>query len=170
MIETSRLRLEPFAERHISARYVSWLNDPEVVRLSDQRFRTHTLESCRDYLRSFEGTPHNFWAIVAKDESLGHVGNLNAYVDVHHGVADMGILIGERSVWGRGYGYEAWSAAMAFLLARPDVRKVAAGTTTLNHGMLGVMRRAGMVDDGIRRRHAVVDGVEADVVHMAVFK
>lgn len=77
VLRTSRLRLEPFAEPHLTERYVGWLNDPDVVRFSEQRHRRHTLASCEAYWRSFEGTPNHFWAIVADDASLGHIGNIN---------------------------------------------------------------------------------------------
>ena len=132
VLETRRLRLEPFSESRLTDRYVGWLNDPEVVRFSEQRHRTHTLQSCRDYLASFAGTPHYFWAVVACDVALGHIGNVNAYVDPTNRVADVGILIGERRVWGAGYGSEAWQAVCGFLLDELELRKVTAGTLATN--------------------------------------
>src|SRR6185436_19791092 len=113
---TKRLQVEPFSvERHLSDRYVSWLNDPEVTRFSEQRRRTHTRESCRQYAASFEGTPNHFWAVVARDPLIGHLGNLNAYVNAEHQTADVGILIGERPAQGKGFATEAWSAVCDFL-------------------------------------------------------
>ncbi len=76
----------------------------------------HTLESCRDYRQSFADTSNHFWAIIAHDAALGHIGNINAYVDVENSVADVGIMIGERSAWGQGYGTEAWQAVCNYLL------------------------------------------------------
>lgn len=169
VLETPRLRMEPFSASHLTDRYVGWLNDPDVVRFSEQRHRTHTMESCRAYLASFAGTPHYFWAVVARDVALGHVGNVNAYVDPNNRVADVGILIGERNVWGCGYGSEAWQAVCGFLLDELELRKVTAGTLATNAGMLGIMRRIGMREDGRRVKHAVVDGQEIDVIYMALF-
>jgi hypothetical protein len=59
IIKTERLLLEPFSEKYLSERYVSWLNDHEIVRYSEQRHRTHTIESCREFMNSFENTPHH---------------------------------------------------------------------------------------------------------------
>ncbi len=169
-IETARLHIVPFSEEYLTERYVGWLADPEVVRYSEQRYRTHTLESCREYYQSFEGTPNYVWAIVAKDESLGHIGNINAYVDDRHGVADCGIMIGERAAWGKGYASEAWVGVANCLFREVGVRKVGAGTLSINKGMLKVMWGTGMVEDGVRLRHYVVDGEEADLVHGAFFR
>lgn len=168
-IETSRLILEPFGESHLHTRYVGWLNDPETMRHSEQRFNAHTLESCREYWRSFQGGPNLFWAIVAKDAALGHIGNMNAYIDTRHAVADVGILIGARESWGLGFGSEAWLAACGGLF-RQGIRKITAGTLSVNQGMLAIMRKAGMREDGRRVRQCLVDGIEADMVHAALFR
>jgi RimJ/RimL family protein N-acetyltransferase len=167
---SARLRLVPLGETHMTQRYVGWLNDREVVRFSEQRFVRHTLDSCAAYARSFQGTPHYLWAIEATSPSLGHIGNLNAYVDERNRTADLGILIGEKGAWGQGYGREAWRLAIGFLLRSGRIRKVTAGTLATNLGMLAIMRAVGMVEDGRRARHVLVDGHEVDVIHAALFR
>ncbi len=170
IIETPRLRIIPFSEEFLTPRYVSWLNDPEAVRYSDQRFRTHTLESCRNYVESFAGTPNYFWAVTARDTGLGHIGNMNAYVDPIHLVADIGILIGERAAWHQGYGLEAWLAVCNYLFQVAGMRKVTAGTLAVNTPMLSLMRRAGMIEDGKRLRQCLFEGREVDIIHAALFR
>lgn len=169
-IETPRLRLVPFARRHLTPRYVGWLNDPATVRYSEQRHRKHTLDSCRIYWRSFRGTPHYFWAIEARDCAVGHIGNMNAYVDPKNGVADIGILIGERHARGRGYALEAWTNVCRYLFEDAGLRKVTAGMMNVNTPMQKLARRAGMRRDGRRRRHCWWEGREVDVIHVAVFR
>jgi [ribosomal protein S5]-alanine N-acetyltransferase len=170
LIETKRLLLVPFSEEHLSQRYVDWLNDPDVVRYSEQRFQRHTLESCRAYWKSYEDTPNYFWAILCRDLQMLHIGNINAYVELNNLVADMGILIGERQTWGQGYGEEAWVAVCKFLLEEMNLRKVSAGTMSVNLAMLRLMAKAGMVDDGRRLRHYLWEGQEVDIIHAALFK
>lgn len=168
-LETTRLRIVPFSEVHLTPRYVAWLNDPEVVRYSEQRHRMHTFESCRDYWHSFAGTPHHFWAILVSAGSLGHIGNINAYVDEKNRLADAGILIGEKAAWGQGYGLEAWIAVCKHLLNEEGIRKVTAGTMAVNKGMWRIMEKSGMVPDGRRFRHYIFEGEETDIIHMALF-
>jgi [ribosomal protein S5]-alanine N-acetyltransferase len=168
-LETARLRIVPFSEVHLTPRYVGWLNDPEVVRYSEQRHRAHTIESCREYWRSFAGTPHRFWAILVSAGPLGHIGNINAYVDGKNLAADVGILIGEKGAWRRGYGLEAWRAVCGYLLETAALRKVTAGTMAANKGMLRIMEKSGMVDDGRRIRQCLFESREVDVVHGALF-
>lgn len=169
-LESARVRLVALGPAHLTERYVSWLNDREVVRYSEQRYVRHTLDSCAAYLRSFQGTPHYLWAIEAHTPPLGHIGNLNAYVDERNRTADLGILIGDKGAWRQGFGREAWRAACSFLLRSARVRKVTAGTLATNAGMLAIMRATGMVEDGRRVRQMLVDGAEVDVIHAALFK
>jgi RimJ/RimL family protein N-acetyltransferase len=169
-IRTERLVITPFSARHLTARYVAWLNDRDLMRYSEQRHKTHTLESCRAYWGSFAGTPNYFWAIEETANGLGHIGNLNAYVNQLNGLADLGILIGSPQARGKGYGQEAWTGICDFLFQEVGLRKITAGVLALNRPMLTLARKAGMVEDGVRRRHYLCDGMEVDVIHLALFK
>lgn len=170
VLESERLRIEPFAEQHLTERYVRWLTDPEVVRWSEQRYVVHTLASCRAYYESFRGTAHMFFAIVAKDASVGHIGNINVYVETRHGTADIGILLGERAAWGQGFGREAWQRVMNALLDLGTLRKVTGGCVVDNIGMVRLMRACRMVEDGRRERQLVYDGRETDLVYYAAWR
>ncbi|MFH1019056.1 MAG: GNAT family protein [Pseudomonadota bacterium] len=168
-IVTERLLITPLGKEHISSKYLGWLNDKDLMRYSEQRHRNHNSQSCLEYLRSFEDSPHHLWAIIEQQDGLGHVGNINAYVNEQNLLADIGIVIGERNAQGRGYALEAWRAVSAYLFDKVGIRKISAGTLAANTPMLKLMRQAGMVEDGIRKRHFLCDGQEMDVVHMALF-
>jgi RimJ/RimL family protein N-acetyltransferase len=91
-------------------------------------------------------------------------------VDIHNLVADIGILIGERRVWNQGFGLEAWTAVCDYLFRIGGMRKITAGTLEANAGMLSIMRRAGMVEDGVRVRQYLFEGREVDLIYGALFK
>jgi RimJ/RimL family protein N-acetyltransferase len=167
VIETARLRILPFCEEFLTERYVGWLNDPETVAFSEQRHRSHTLATCRAYMHSFDGSPHYFRAVVRKEDGL-HIGNINAYVDVPNRTVDVGILIGERVVWGNGFGLEAWSEFCNTLLAG-GVRKITAGTMGCNTGMIRIFKKYGMQLEGVREKQFLCGGKDADLVMYAKF-
>jgi len=170
VIKTERLIIEPFSENYLTKRYINWLNNPEIVKYSEQRHKRHTFKNCQQYMKSFNGTPHYFWAIVSQDKKIGHIGNINAYVDSTNLIADVGIIIGEESVWGLGYGYEAWTAVCNYLFAKVGLRKITAGALSINSRMLNLMNKAGMVVDGKRSRHYLYKGIEVDLIYMALFQ
>jgi RimJ/RimL family protein N-acetyltransferase len=166
-IETARLRIVPFDDEHLTARYVGWLNDPDVVRHSELRHRPQTLEGSGVYRESMQRGGHFFWAVVTKDGR--HIGNMTAIIDRPNRVADLSIMIGEREVWGQGYGSEAWDAACRYLLEGAEMRKVRAGTMAVNQAMRALMRKSEMEPDGVWRRHLLFEGQEVDVVFAALF-
>jgi RimJ/RimL family protein N-acetyltransferase len=164
-------RVVRFAERHLTSRYVGWLNDPEVVRYSEQRHRVHTLQSCRAYFESFADSADQFLAIETEDAAgrWQHVGNMGVTYDVPNRVADVSIIIGEKSVWGRGIASRAWTAVVEFLLSEGGVRKVTAGTMSLNQPMLRLMERSGMAVEAVRPRQFLWDDREVDLILAARF-
>jgi len=158
----AKVRLDSFTEADLTPGYLAWLNDPEVVRFSNQRFRRHDMASCRDYLRSFQGSDNAFLSVKTLEGRP--IGTMTVYRSKHHGTADVGIMIGERAFWGGGYGWDAWSTLIAWLIEQPDIRKVTAGTLACNKGMVRLMERSGMTIEGTRRGQELVDGTPQDIV------
>lgn len=168
-LTTRRLALAPFTDEHLTEHYVDWLNDPEVVRYSEQRHRRHTIESCRQWAAGFDDGPSQLWAIMESAHGLGHIGNINTDVDEPNRTADIAILIGDKRSWGQGYGAEAWIAVVEYLLGPGGMRKVTAGTMADNRAMMAIMRRSGMAEEGRRRRQFLFEGREVDAILAARF-
>lgn len=183
LLRGQRVVLRPFTAQDITDAYIGWLNDPEVVRYSNQRFVRHTRESCERYFAGFAGSANLFASLRVAQPGVaaegGHgdqaeqieqaVGTLTAYRSLPHGTADVGILLGERAAWGQGIGLEAWQLLTDWLLTTPGLRKVTAGTLACNRSMLAVAERSGMRREGVRRAQELIDGVPTDIVHFARF-
>lgn len=160
--------LRNFLQVDITAEYVGWLNDPLVVRFSNQRFRRHTQSSCKEYVASFKGSPHHFLKIIRRDNDQ-MVGTMTAYISIHHGTVDMGIMVGCRSSWGKGIGQDAWNTLLKFLLKMPQVRKVTAGAMSCNLPMLRIMEKSGMSLEAVRPAQEMLDGSPRDMVFFGKF-
>lgn len=155
-ISTNRLTLRALTKA--TGRNLVWLRDPEIVRFSELRHRTHTLSSQLRYVQSFVGRSH-IWAIIHV-ESGEHIGNLTATHDEPNNVADIGILIGESKFWGKGLGREAWRSACEWLLDKDcgKVRKLEAGCARTNEAMVKIIRACGFTEEGERKNHFLFDG------------
>ena len=156
-----------FKESDISSEYIAWLNDPEIVKYSDQRFKTHSLATSRAYCKKFAKTDGLFIAIKNK-ENDNLLGTSGVFFDRHHDTADIGMLIG-KPYWGQGIGGQAWRLIMNFLLDHANVRKVTGGTLSCNQAMIKVMEKNHMQLDGIRKQQQLVDTVAYDIVHYCRF-
>ena len=134
------LDLVLFNPDHICDEYVGWLNDKEVVKYSNQRFKHHDINSCLAYYRSFECSENLFIAIHSKVQNK-FIGTMPVYYSKYHDVADIGIMIGDKNYWGKGLGYEAWKLLMNFLISEVNVRKVTGGTLSCNSSMIKIMKK-----------------------------
>lgn len=165
-----KVGLRPFTAADINERYLAWLNDSMTVRFSNQRFRQHTQSSCEQYLASFVGSDNLFVAMTdLGDGSL--VGTMTAYVSRHHETADMGLMVGERRIWGMGFGQDAWNTLGAWLLG-PEVgiRKLTGGTARPNVAMVRIMEQFGMQLEAVRRAQEMIEGQATDLLYYAKFK
>jgi [ribosomal protein S5]-alanine N-acetyltransferase len=160
--------LRPFGAADITPAYVGWLNDPRVVRYSNQRFRHHDAAGCAAYLAGFDGGD-NVFASVRRAADDRAVGTMTAYRSRHHGTADIGILIGECSVWGQGFGQDAWDTMLGWLAAQAGLRKLTCGTLACNAAMRRLAERSGMALEATRRAQEIVDGTPQDMLLYARF-
>lgn len=167
--------LRPFSEHDITQEYLSWLNDAEVMRYSNQRFKTHTQKTCQDYLESFDNTPNQFLSVDLVD-TIDHgngeqmIGTITLYFAPQHGTVDIGILIGDKKHWGRGYGLKVWRLLIDHLFSLEKVRKISAGTLACNRQMISVLEKSGMQLEGRRIDHEVIDGQPVDILYYGRFR
>ena len=170
MIQGQRVSIIPFHRRFITSKYINWLNDPDVHRFSNQRAQVHTATSCLEYLDSYRNSGDMFWAIVEIDEGHGHIGNISAFIDKESQVADIGIVIGEKQLWGKGYGLEAWLAVCDYLFSNESILKITGGTVVTNEAMVSIFRKAGMREQSSSIGQELVGGELKDVVKFELLK
>ncbi len=160
----STVTLRAFSAANLTDSYLGWLRDPQLMKFSNQRFRSHSMDSCRAYFESFAGSDNLFIAIYHED---AFIGTMTAYRSLVHGTADIGLLIGA-AVQSKGLGKDAWATMMAHLLAT-GTRKVTGGTLRCNAAMVRIMQGCGMQADGVRTGQELVDGVPQDILYFAKF-
>lgn len=164
-LKGDKVSVRPFVASDLSDAYISWLNNPEIVRFSNQRFVNHDIASVRHYFESFAGSANAFLSIEDAKNQV-HVGTMTVYVQPHHGTADVGILVGKN---GNGFGKEAWALVIKWLLETCKVRKVTAGSLSCNHAMIRLMEHAGMKQEATRTAQELVNGKPQDIVYFAKF-
>jgi RimJ/RimL family protein N-acetyltransferase len=168
-VSGSKMELRLFTRNHVTTEYLGWLRDPEVLRYSNQRFKEHDKKSSLAYLRSFQKQKNLFLAIHLLATG-GFVGTVTTYFSVQHQTADIGLMVGDKSVWGRGIGSDAWLTLIQLLMHSRRIRKITGGTVRSNTGMVRIMLKAGMLPDGVRVGQELVDGLPEDILYFALFR
>ena len=95
---------------------------------------------------------------------------MTVYAVKQHGTADIGILIGNKSNWGKGYGLDAWKTLSDWLISTCNIRKITAGTLAKNIGMKKIFEHSGMHQEGSRIAQELVDGIPMEVIYFARFR
>jgi [ribosomal protein S5]-alanine N-acetyltransferase len=166
---TEHIELFLLEPEHVGPAYVGWLNDRNVTRFLESRFLAHTEQSTREFVRLCLDHPRTlFLGIRSRAHGDRHVGNIKlAPIEPHHGLGEVGILIGERSVWGQGIGSGAIAALANIARNQLNLRKLTAGCYATNLGSRRAFVRAGFEVEGERRAHVLLDGQPEDLILMA---
>lgn len=86
------------------------------------------------------------------------------------GVCELGIGIGDREYWGRGYGREAIGLLLDYAFRIRNVRRVYLNTSSANERALRCYRACGFVEEGRLRQHDWNDGQFVDQVYMGILR
>lgn len=170
IIIDKNIKILPFNESHVNSNYVSWLNDTEVVRYSEQRHLKHSLKTCFDYYFQQNNSNNIFLAIEFLENDFKHVGNIGVKIDDYNGIADLSIIIGDKAIWGLGIGSRAWILTLDTLLNRLNFRKVTAGTMENNQKMISLICRSGMKIDAVLPGRFLFEGSEIGLVMASISK
>jgi RimJ/RimL family protein N-acetyltransferase len=160
-----RVALRPLGIADVTDTYLRWMTDPEVTQFLESRFRSVTRESLAAFVSEMEQNADSVMLAIVERDGDRHVGNIKiGPIDRPHEVADIGLLIGEKACWGRGYATEAIGLAVRYAFDRLRLRRLTAGAYANNLGSIRAFEKVGFRREGVRRQHyrcgdRYVDGV-----------
>jgi ribosomal-protein-alanine N-acetyltransferase len=142
-----------------------WLNDPEVHQYLMVGRTPISKEAERRYYE-MQGTAsdvQNFEIHVAEDGR--YIGNLGLKdIDLVHRRAEMGIAIGSKPDWGKGYGSDAIVTCLRYAFGTLGLHTVKIRAHQDHARALELYRRVGFVDMGRERETVFQQGRFADYV------
>jgi RimJ/RimL family protein N-acetyltransferase len=112
------------------------------------------------------GRDGTMFAIEANGKYIGMCG-LFHYDQIAH-ICELGIGIGDRAYWGKGYGRDAVRLLLDYAFRIRNLHKVWLGVNGPNERAIRAYRACGFVEEGRLRQHAWNDGHYVDVVYMGV--
>lgn len=150
-------------------KWAQWETDLAVsLPLGDEAYVPTSLEKAREAVNRVQMNQEHVFTIVdrATDEPIGR-GILFA-VDPVNRSAMLGILIGERDYWGRGYGQEATRLLVEYGFGLLNLNSIMLGTFAFNARALHCYERAGFREIGRRRQARLIAGRKVDAVLMDI--
>ena len=165
-----RVRLRPPGEEDL-ALFVRWFNDPEVrcwLAMSDEP--ELTLESEREWYDEMREDPSRvLWCIeTGEGQPIGNLG-LHA-IDEGQGRATLGISIGEKEFWNRGYGTDAIRRVLRYSFDELGLRRVDLQVDEDNVRGVRCYQKCGFMWEGLLRAHRLRQGRPVNMMVMAVLR
>jgi len=169
VLSSERLTYEPLTSKHISAAYLGWMNDPDIYQYLETR-GNYTLEDLTSYVSNIEQRDIYFWAIHLKTNGK-HVGNIKIDpINKRHGIGEYGILMGDKTEWGKGYAREASLRILYYCFNELQLRKITLGVVENNSAALHLYKKIGFQIEGIYKDHGFYNGNLCNIIRMAIFK
>ncbi len=166
-LETKDLILTPITEAHCNDAYLSWFYDKEVQQHLVTGLMPVTLDDLHQY---FKNTKNNrvFLAIHLKDD-LRHIGNIKLDdIDHYHGLAEYGILMGDKNEWGKGYAKQASAAIIDYGFKQLNLRKITLGVNAENIVAVHLYEKLGFAKEALFKEHWYRDGKYQDIIRMGL--
>ncbi|MCB9233665.1 MAG: GNAT family N-acetyltransferase [Bacteroidia bacterium] len=158
-----RLYLRELRPEDAAGNYLAWMNDPEITQFLESRFRSYTEQDLLDYIEVTSQDPNSYPMAICQSVDGRHVGNIKlGPVNTIHRHGDIGIIIGERDCWGKGYATEAIRLLVDFAFEELGLHKVTAGCYSDNPGSAKAFLKAGFVEEGVKKEQYLSNGVYVD--------
>jgi len=153
---------------------VRWQRDSEFRRLADSDPAYVSSEKkIKEWFekRNEEGfKPERYPFSIRALEGDRLIGFISLWVDLVHGEAWVGIGIGEREFWGRGFGTDAMRLILQYAFSELNLKRVSLALHSYNERALKSYEKAGFVLEGHSRGDQRREGKRFDTLWMGILR
>lgn len=169
-LEGKQIYLRPFSKADISI-WFDWFNDPLVTEHMNKGGFPNTELTQEEYFNYLSRSKQDIQlAIVLKenDQLIGIIGIHK--IDWIHRCGDIGIVIGDRTQWGKGLATEAISLIVKHAFTKINLHKLTAGMSSSDIGSKKCFEKNGFILEGTRRKHFFYKNEYVDVYMLGLLK
>jgi len=151
---------------------MQWVNDREVTKWLLAFVWPVSRKSEEEWLaRATQSTGSSTDKVLVIEAKDGvYIGQVGLHgIDYVSGVAELGIVIGRKDYWGKGYGADAIRTLLRFAFSQLRLRKIILKYQGANERGRKCYSRVGFKEVGRLKAHQLVDGEFQDMVYMEIF-
>ncbi len=173
VLEAERLRLRPMRDDDVPLLF-GWFNDRDVLHWlhlsEDPPELVQSLDAHRERWERIRDDPAQIsWCIETNEgRPIGDIGLLAIHATHHR--AELGITIGVKDYWSRGYGSEAIQTLLRHAFGAMRLRRVQLITDEDNARGIRCYEKCGFVREGLLRAHRLRYDKPLNMVVMGVLK
>ena len=144
MTINEKIRLKKLnPSKDISERYKNWMNDPDVQKYTEQKYKRHTLKDIRNFVLNKNKSIDEFlYGIFLEKKKISlHIGNIKlGPISLMHKNAEISYFIGEKELWGKGYATLAIKEIIK-IAKKKKLKKLSAGLYEMNIGSKKILEK-----------------------------
>lgn len=140
-LQGEKVYLMPVSLDHVET-YTKWVNDLKVLLYTS--IIPLSLEEEKKYIKEIQKSDkEQIFSVFLKenDKLIGNVGCDN--LDKPDKNFKIGIIIGEKDYWGKGYGTDAFKAWIKYLFEEKNAKKLNLGVCTENKAAVQIYKKCG---------------------------
>lgn len=150
--------------------FYKWFNDPEIRRLIGEVYPLSKIEAKEKFESWIKEKNSVSLSIMTKKDNkwIGIIGLIN--INNAHRHAEIGIVIGEKDYWSKGYGREAIKLILNYGFNRLNLHRIYLGMIDYNTRAKKAYKSLGFVQEGILREKFYIDGNYYDGIVMSILR
>jgi ribosomal-protein-alanine N-acetyltransferase len=154
-----KVYLRPLERADLNETYLGWLNDQEVTRYLETGTFPTTYEDLENFYQRVTGSTSDAIFAIADKKSHKHIGNVKLG-PIHwvHRRAMLGIMIGDKTFWGKGIGEETTRLIVEYGFARLNLHRITLGVFEEHESAIRCYQNVGFKVEGCLREHLFQDG------------
>lgn len=147
--------------------YTEWLNDPELSLMLQIVVKPVSMSAEKEIVERIAKDPYQFAVVdLETDELIGGCGLKD--VDLVNRTAIMGIFLGNKEYWGKGYGEDATRLLVDFAFSFVNLNSIMLQVFDFNPRAIRCYEKAGFKHVGRRREAKILNGERYDEVLMDI--
>lgn len=160
-----RISIRLLNQDDVGEAYLRWMNDPEITQYLESRWKAYAIDDLREYVVNINKNNNEYLLGIFNNIENKHIGNLKiGGINWIHRYADIGIIIGEKDYWGKGFGVEAIRLGSVFAFDELNLNKITAGVYSNNEGSKKIFIKSGFEQTGILKKHMICEGKYIDKI------
>lgn len=168
-INSKRIYLRKLTKSDISKRYINWLNDTQVNIFISTRNTKQNYDSVYKYIKSFNKSRTGLLMGIFLNKTNQHIGNITLNpIDWNNNYSGIGICIGDKKYWRKGYAKEAMHMAINYGFKKLKFRRMEAGVNSMNIASLKLFSSLGFKHEGILRQREKTGNKYIDCIQMGL--
>jgi len=160
------------SERSDVDAFVRWFNDGETLRFVGMHDPLSVALEERWFERMLESQGRDAYHFViclrSDQRSIGTIGFFD--IDPLNGSAEVGITIGDKALWGKGYGTDAMNVLVDFGFGTLRLERIQLRVYDFNTRARRSYEKSGFVLEGTQRHAAFKEGAYHDVQLMSLLR